>query len=221
MTENNPESTGFPDPEEGSRNWNMLVKIEGLIRDDAPLGWRTDSGERPTDEYLFAAGYAGYSEEPKPSVNELTHRVEALPLAVEGAEVVKRWSVVALDSAEQAEALTAHKARLVEYARTKRREVEEGGTVFNGLPVATDRESQAMVTGAYLLAQRDPQRTLQWQTEAGFVTLDAVAVTALADAIADHVQACFDTLAALVSDIADGTVSEVAQIDSAGWPPNI
>jgi hypothetical protein len=55
-----------PDPNEGTRNWNCLVRLEDGVPveiDNKPFGWITDSNVRPSDEYLAWAGYYEYVKE--------------------------------------------------------------------------------------------------------------------------------------------------------------
>lgn len=70
--------------------------------------------------------------------------------------------------------------------------VETGGTTVSGMAVATDRDSQGLIVGAAFAASLDAQYTVQWKTAAGFVTLDAATMIALAQAVRAHVQAAFD-----------------------------
>lgn len=107
---------------------------------------------------------------------------------------------------------------LVAYLKAKRYAVEIGGITFGGAFIATDRESQAMVMGAYALASRDAERTFNWQTDSGFVTLTAAQIIATAVAVGDHVQSCFDVQAPLAAGIALETITTTAQIDAADWP---
>ena len=69
---------------------------------------------------------------------------------------------------------------------------EVAGVTVGGVPVRTDRESQALITGAALKATQDATYTCRWKTESGFVTLDAATIIAVADAVRSHVQGCFD-----------------------------
>lgn len=58
--------------------------------------------------------------------------------------------------------------------------------------VRTDRESQALITGAALKAMQDSGYSCRWKTEAGFVELSAQEILGIADAVREHVQSCFD-----------------------------
>lgn len=106
---------------------------------------------------------------------------------------------------------------LIAYTKDKRREVETGGITVSGTPIATDRESQAMLNGAYSLSKLDQSRTFNWQTDTGFVTLDAAALEAMAVAVGNHVQACFDLARTLMDQINVGAVTTFADIDNAAW----
>ena len=65
--------------------------------------------------------------------------------------------------------------------------------------IKTDRESQALITGAALKAMQDSEYSCRWKTESGFVELTAPQILAIADAVRAHVQSCFDHEAELVA----------------------
>jgi hypothetical protein len=116
--------------------------------------------------------------------------------------------------------LAAHGLRgpvvdLVAYAADARWRRETGGIVVGDVPVETDRQSQAMLTGAHAYVAAHPAATIQWKTAAGFVTLDAATVTALALAVGAHVQASFACEADVAAQIASGSITTPAQIDAA------
>lgn len=69
---------------------------------------------------------------------------------------------------------------------------EIAGVTVGGFTVRTDRESQALITGAALKATQDATYSCTWKAESGFVTLNAATVLAVADAVRTHVQTCFD-----------------------------
>lgn len=98
----------------------------------------------------------------------------------------------------------------------RRYEAETSGTTVEGMPVNTERDSQALLTGAALQAMLDPNYTVRWKTECGFVDLDAQRIIGLASAVRAHVQACFDREAELVAAVEDGSYTE-SMLDK-GWP---
>lgn len=73
-----------------------------------------------------------------------------------------------------------------------RYEQEVGGITVSSVPVATDRQSQSLMTAARIIAKEDANYTVNWKGDAGFVTLNAAAIIAIADAVRGHVQDCFD-----------------------------
>ena len=104
----------------------------------------------------------------------------------------------------------------------RRYAAEEGGTTFNGLPLATDRTTQTKITAAYVKAMADPDYVIaSWKFAAGvFATLDAQTIIAAANAIEAHVQACFAHEASLSAQImaaADAEALALVDLD-AGWP---
>lgn len=64
--------------------------------------------------------------------------------------------------------------------------------------IRTDRESQSLITGAALKAMQDSEYSCRWKTEAGFVELTSLQISAVADAVRAHVQGCFDREAELL-----------------------
>ena len=86
------------------------------------------------------------------------------------------------------EAKAAKKAEIA----AARYAAEIAGVTVGGFTVRTDRESQALITGAALKASQDATYTCRWKTESGFVTLDSATIIAVADAVRTHVQGCFD-----------------------------
>lgn len=98
----------------------------------------------------------------------------------------------------------------------RRYQAETSGITVNGMDVPTDRDSQAMVTGAALASVIDPNYTCQWKTAEGFVDLTAQQIIALASAMRAHVQSCFDREAALLAALGAGTYTD-EQLDQ-GWP---
>jgi hypothetical protein len=99
--------------------------------------------------------------------------------------------------------------------------LETGGTVVDGVPVDTSRESQGLITGAALAASLDPAYTVRWKCADGvFREFDAATITALASAVRSHVQACFNAESAhhAALDALDDAESLAGYDCTAGWP---
>lgn len=99
-----------------------------------------------------------------------------------------------------------------------RYEAEIGGVAVGGMVIRTDRESQALITGAALKAMQDQDYTCRWKTPDGFVTLTSMQIMAVADAVRAHVQGCFDQediLLSAVDTLSEGDVTGLAVIL---WP---
>lgn len=102
----------------------------------------------------------------------------------------------------------------------KRWQVETGGIVVGGAAIATDRDSQSLIDGAYAGALRHPDTIIKFKGVDGWVTLDAATMIAICDAVFFHVQACFareEALASVISVAIDQAAIEAIDID-AGWP---
>lgn len=120
-----------------------------------------------------------------------------------------------------AEAVAGRKADLA----ALRYEKETAGITLAGASIRTDRESQALITGAWCRAQQNPNVLIDWKGENGWTQIDAATINAIAAAVGDHVQACFskermhsDALDALGAN-PETTVSDIEAYDiSIGWP---
>jgi hypothetical protein len=108
------------------------------------------------------------------------------------------------------------KPALIAYARDKRWQVEIGGAVAAGVPVATDDRSKLMIVGARVAAASNPSWATVWQgTDGQAYPVDAATMLAIADAVQSHTNATFTVLAGLLDGIEAGTVTTRAQVDDA------
>lgn len=114
-------------------------------------------------------------------------------------------------------ALTARKLRrLRAYAAAKRYDVETGGIVVAGIPVATDRNSQHLISGAFALSSADNTLPIRFKgADGAFRTLGSGGIQVIALAVAGHVQACFAAEASVLSSIEAGDITSAVQIDVA------
>ena len=93
---------------------------------------------------------------------------------------------------------------------------ETSGTTFAGMPIDTDDRSKLLINGAALRADRSADYVLRWKTSEGFVDLTAIQVLAVADAVSEHVQLCFDREDVLLGAVADGSIT--TEMLEEGWP---
>ncbi len=100
--------------------------------------------------------------------------------------------------------------KLAEIAEA-RYEAEIAGVEKDGSLIRTDRQTQAMISGAALKAIRDDTYVCRWKTANGFVTLGAEDIIAVADTIRDHVQSCFDREAVLADQVEAATTLEAVR----------
>lgn len=109
-------------------------------------------------------------------------------------------------------------ASLEAYAAARRYAVETAGITVAGMAIRTDRDSQAMISGAFNLAQAKPEAKVLFKGANGFVPLDAAAIQIVATAVGEHVQACFAKEAEVAAAIGAGTVASKAAVDAAFAP---
>lgn len=97
---------------------------------------------------------------------------------------------------------------------------ETAGITLNGSTIKTDRESQALVNGAYSYSLLNPSLLVDWKAENSWVLLSAQAIAGIAGAVAAHVQACFSNekdIADAINDVEDASELSAINLES-GWP---
>jgi hypothetical protein len=87
--------------------------------------------------------------------------------------------------------LAGAKASAKARATDARWQAEVGGISLEGAQIKTDRESQAMLAGANLLAQTFPQKAFDWKAEQGWISIPATQILQISAAVGLHVQGCF------------------------------
>lgn len=107
------------------------------------------------------------------------------------------------------------KADLLNYLSVKRWMLETGGIEVSGMQVRTDRESQALINGAYNMAKENDEFTTDFKAAGGFVTLTAPQIIAVALAVGAHVAACFGVEKSTDAAIRSNSITTKAQIDEA------
>ena len=148
----------------------MVIALTGWCRDRYPgvvSAMLIEVGLTPVDGVFRYGGF-----EPLGDISE------AQTAAISG-----YFAPMTLDEAQdEARAKIAH----------ARWAAETGGITLQGMTIRTDRESQALITGAALKAIQDAEYSCSWKTDGGFVELSAPQILAIADAVRAHVQSCFD-----------------------------
>lgn len=145
--------------------------------------------------------------------------IDGLHLVPDGVPVAIGWAfdgTVFTPPAAAAPTVTELKAR----AAARRWAAETGGITVDGAAIDTSRESQAMIAGAHAYAAAVLSATVDFKASAGWVTLDAAAITGIALAVGAHVQACFAVERQVDAAIDAGTLTTFAEIEAAAWPSN-
>ena len=157
-------------------------------------------GEKIPDDVLAEYGVFPVVEAEKP-IGEVVAEVD--PVLIDGVWT-QQWAVTSFTAEQNIKNIAARR-----YAE------EISGTIINGIPVDTDRQSQALITGAALAATIDPAYVCRWKTKGGFIVLDATAIIGVATAVRNHVQDCFNREAQLISAVDDGTYT--SDMINEGW----
>lgn len=115
------------------------------------------------------------------------------------------------------------KAALLSDVAAKRWQVETGGIVIAGHPIATDRESVSQLNGSYGSLKNGLIADTPWKAADGSFTLVTLTeLEPIAQGVAAHVRSCFAAEQAHVEAIeALYTQAELDAYDiNTGWPPN-
>lgn len=106
---------------------------------------------------------------------------------------------------------TAKAAKLAEIAAW-RYSLETSGVAFNGARIKTDRESQATVTSAFISLAQGLVTSIDWKAENGvWVRLGLAEMSAIAQAVAVHVQQSFTLEKSYVEQVAAASTIEAVQ----------
>jgi hypothetical protein len=158
-----------------------------------------------TNWYVDSAGYKRLS--PAPDRYPVTCSWDAV-LVREG----NQWRVKA--AAEE----------LIEYANIVQWKKALAGVMIpvgdSVIVVPTDTTALALLSGAVARAEKpNPPEYISWQAgPTTFVNLTPAQVVAIGVAVADFMQATFDTLQVVINGILSGAITSKEQIDSANWP---
>jgi hypothetical protein len=109
--------------------------------------------------------------------------------------------------------------RMREQLVRARQSAEARGVTLGGVTIATDRQSQAMVTGALLMMRsQGAPKAVQWKTKNGtFAPIGLSELELAAQAIFAHIEACFAREAELLAELDAAEDPRSVDIYS-GWP---
>ena len=141
---------------------------------------------------------------------------EVLTIDAERKVVKVTRKQVAMTAAEKAARDSAIAAEWTGRIAARRFQAETGGVTAQGIPVNTERDSQALLTGAAFAASLDPGYHIKWKVATGFVDLSAQQIIGVASAVRAFVQNCFNREAELLGAVADGSIT--AEMLEEGWP---
>ena len=105
-------------------------------------------------------------------------------------------------------------AKLAELASARYTE-EVGGIVVGGVTIATDRESQSMLTGAYVSLKQGLMQSVNWKGDDGWVTATLTEIEPIAQAVGQHIQACFTKEGQLAAQVKAATTME--EVNAIVW----
>ena len=173
-----------------------MYLINGTLTNSLPFRFHLADGRTRTslhelDEAQLAELNIYPCDEIKPPLGWTQH-YGTPEITVSDSRATATYPVVDYSPEEVAGILEAAKERKRSEIAAARWAAETAGIDVNGFTVRTDRESQALITGAALKAMQDSEYSCRWKGVDGFVELTAPQILAIADAVREHVQGCFD-----------------------------
>jgi len=180
-----------------------MYLINGTLSNSPPFRLHLEDGRTRTSLHEMSEAQLAElnifpCDEIKPPIT-WTQYYDAPVIEVSDGRATATYPVLDYSPEEVAGILEAARERKRSEIASARWEAETAGIDVNGFTVRTDRESQSLITGAALKAMQDEKYSCRWKTESGFVELTALQISAVADAVRTHVQACFDREAELVA----------------------
>lgn len=204
------------------RETGAVVSLDQLAQMHQMLAFPLGGPDVAMLDYL---GVDMVFDAPPPALQPWESAIPTAPVKTSKGGYEQGWRVVDLRDSMTAEEKAAHlagmKATRKAAATDLRWQKEVAGIAINGVPVATDDRSKTLILGKRAKARENPDMTFRWKSASGeWVNLTGAQIIAIADAVADHVQACFDREGDLHDAIdAAETAEDVLAVDIAeGWP---
>lgn len=158
---------------------------------------RTALDELDTEQLAELGIYP--ATEVKPVISTATQVYGEPKITLDGGKAIAVYPVIDKTKEQLAEELAgAKEAKLAELANARWEQETGGLTLPDGTVIKTDRESQALLTGAAFSLYADPTARVEWKADKGkWVDLDAKQVLMIAGAVRAHVQGQFSKERAL------------------------
>lgn len=202
-----------------------MIKVESGIATREPIPEFLDRSGTPqaiealadlswTDPQLGVQGCAWWPEESADGelAAGMKWGTEILTPDIERQVVIVTHEQVPLSDEEKAALAATWAQRIAD----RRFQAETGGVTVQGIQVNTERDSQALLTGAAFAATLDPAYHIKWKAATGFVDLTGEQILGIASQVRAFVQACFNREAELLGAVADGSIT--AEMLEEGWP---
>ena len=206
-----------------------MVKVENGTATRDPVPYFLDQKDTPearaslldlswTDPQFGVQDAAWWPEEDTSGELGMNKKwgAEVLTLDVERRVVLVTRKQVAMTAAEKAARDSAIAVEWAGRIAARRFQVETGGTTVAGVQVNTERDSQALLTGAAFAATIDPDYRIKWKAATGFVDLTGEQVLGITSQVRAFVQACFNREAELLEAVEAGSIA--AEMLEEGWP---
>lgn len=181
-----------------------------LVKADGTTGPSRDFDAAPP---VLAATKGRWLPDTPPAFDPMTHTLARVEPVLSGAMAIPYTLTLRQPSDVFADKL----AQLAAYRYQK----ETAGITVNGTQIKTDRESQGAIASSYLSLKDGILNGISWKGKNGWVSLTLPQARGIAQAVAIHVQGCFQRereLTDALQAIVDNPVAVAAYDITTGWP---
>lgn len=186
-----------------------ITTPDGIVRDNLA---------HLSEQELNALGIYCYEPSPPP-YDPMTQWLVGPIVSFDGEKVVATYRILDKTAEEIASELAQIKADKAAELAAARYEQEIGGVPVpvggTVVTIKTDRESQAMITGAAFSAAQDSAYWCRWKAIEGFVHVTADQILSVATIVRNHIQASFDREAELLDQVQAATTR--ADVEAISW----
>jgi len=130
----------------------------------------------------------------------------------DGADINAPGILQVLDTDAEAAMIANRQATLTQHVASIRFTTETGGiSLPGGTQINTQRDAQAMLTGAYQSLKSGLVQDTEWKATSGWVTVTLTELEPIAQAVAEHVRRCFQAERAVSDQITSATTVDQLQ----------
>ena len=170
----------------------------------------------PSDTLLANYNIYPVTEAQQPEYNINTQKlIESDPIKIDNIWT-QNWTIIDLTEDE----INNKIDDIINELAKIRYQHEIGGVNIGDIIIDTNRQSQALINGAYSTTLINPNTTINFKATTGWINLNANDIINIATIVSMHVQSCFNRELELYTLIkSSNNINDIINIDlNSGWP---